>query len=141
VLCYAHSQPTGLSYRPVETVTLRDLGHNDQKPVSEGSDFERASSAPAEEGGSNSHFHDRPTTFAGRPDAAGNREPNPQPAPSNSDPELTEKPEASQMHLPSKWRLIVSVFLPFAAGCFLSFLFRTINASISSALGVVSPPV
>jgi hypothetical protein len=66
---------------------------------------------------------------------------NPQPAPSNSDPELTEKPEASQMHLPSKWRLIVSVFLPFAAGYFLSFLFRTINASISSALGVVSPPV
>jgi hypothetical protein len=45
------------------------------------------------------------------------------------------------MHLPSKWRLIVSVFLPFAAGCFLSFLFRTINASISSALGIVSPPV
>ena len=34
----------------------------------------------------------------------------------------------------SKWRLILSVFLPFAAGYYLSFLFRTINASISPAL-------
>ena len=34
----------------------------------------------------------------------------------------------------SRWRLIASVFLPFAAGYFLSFLFRTINAAISPAL-------
>lgn len=34
----------------------------------------------------------------------------------------------------SSWRLMLSVFLPFAAGYFLSFLFRTINASISPAL-------
>jgi predicted MFS family arabinose efflux permease len=34
----------------------------------------------------------------------------------------------------SKWRLILSVFLPFAAGYYLSFLFRTINASISPVL-------
>src|SRR5437763_15408147 len=32
------------------------------------------------------------------------------------------------------WRLILAVFLPFAAGYYLSFLFRTINASISPAL-------
>ena len=32
------------------------------------------------------------------------------------------------------WRLILSVFLPFAAGYYLTFLFRTINASISPAL-------
>jgi MFS family permease len=36
--------------------------------------------------------------------------------------------------LPSMWALILSVFLPFAAGYFLSYLFRTINAPISSAL-------
>jgi len=72
--------------------------------------------------------------FSDRPDAAGNREPNPEPAPSNSDPELTREAEASHEHLPSKWRLILSVFLPFAAGYYLAYLFRTINASISPAL-------
>ena len=72
--------------------------------------------------------------FTGRPDAAENREPNPEPAPSNSDPELTREAEASHEHLPSKWRLILSVFLPFAAGYYLAYLFRTINASISPAL-------
>ena len=34
----------------------------------------------------------------------------------------------------SKWRLILSVFLPFAAGYYLAYLFRTINAAISPAL-------
>jgi MFS family permease len=33
-----------------------------------------------------------------------------------------------------KWRLVLAVFLPFAAGYYLSFLFRTINAAISPAL-------
>ncbi len=33
-----------------------------------------------------------------------------------------------------KWRLIFSVFLPFAAGYYLAYLFRTINAAISPAL-------
>jgi len=34
----------------------------------------------------------------------------------------------------STWRLILGVFFPFAAGYYLSFLFRTINASISPVL-------
>lgn len=42
--------------------------------------------------------------------------------------------QAAQERSPSKWRLILSVFLPFAAGYYLSYLFRTINASISPAL-------
>jgi len=71
---------------------------------------------------------------ADRPDAVGNREPNLQPDPSDSDSELTGKSEGSQRRSPSKSRLILSVFLPFSAGYFLSFLFRTINASISPAL-------
>lgn len=34
----------------------------------------------------------------------------------------------------AKWRLVVCVFLPFAAGYYLSYLFRTINALISGPL-------
>ena len=44
------------------------------------------------------------------------------------------KLEAASEKALSKWRLILSVFLPFAAGYYLSFLFRTINASISPVL-------
>ena len=44
------------------------------------------------------------------------------------------KLEADPEKTLSTWRLILSVFLPFAAGYYLSFLFRTINASISPVL-------
>jgi len=44
------------------------------------------------------------------------------------------KLEAAPEKALSKWRLILSVFFPFAAGYYLSFLFRTINASISPVL-------
>jgi predicted MFS family arabinose efflux permease len=47
---------------------------------------------------------------------------------------LAQEAEFSKRRSLSNWRLIFSVFLPFAAGYFLSFLFRTINASISPAL-------
>jgi MFS family permease len=36
--------------------------------------------------------------------------------------------------LAQNWRLIMSVFLPFVAAYYLSFLFRTINATIAGAL-------
>lgn len=51
-----------------------------------------------------------------------------------SGPGLRGEQEISSEPRLSNWRLIFSVFLPFAAGYFLSFLFRTINASISPAL-------
>jgi MFS family permease len=108
-------------------------GQNDQKSTFERVDFEDATSAAAGEGGSESHFQQRSNAFS-RPDVAESRDPKPRPARPNSDPCLTQKPAASQNRLPSKWRLCFSVFLPFAAGYFLSFLFRTINASISPAL-------
>ncbi|WP_038966930.1 MFS transporter [Bradyrhizobium diazoefficiens] len=38
------------------------------------------------------------------------------------------------MKIPVAWRLIARVFLPFAAGYYLSYLFRTINALISGHL-------
>ena len=71
---------------------------------------------------------------AGRLDAIGYGKPNPQPRPVDSDSESVRGPEISQKSLPSKWRLILSVFLPFAAGYYLAYLFRTINAAISPAL-------
>jgi MFS family permease len=72
--------------------------------------------------------------FAGRRDGARNGKLYPQSAPANSDPELTGERETSRKDVPLNWRLILSVFLPFAAGYYLSFLFRTINAAISPAL-------
>lgn len=44
------------------------------------------------------------------------------------------KSGASQSRPLSKWHLTFSIFLPFVAGYFLSFLFRTISGSISPAL-------
>lgn len=38
------------------------------------------------------------------------------------------------MQISAPWRLIARVFLPFAAGYYLSYLFRTINALISGHL-------
>src|SRR3954469_25653653 len=38
------------------------------------------------------------------------------------------------MQIPVAWRLVARVFLPFAAGYYLSYLFRTINALISGHL-------
>jgi type IV secretory pathway TrbF-like protein/sugar phosphate permease len=44
------------------------------------------------------------------------------------------KSQNSIESLAQKWRLIIRVFLPFVAGYYLSYLFRTINALISSQL-------
>ena len=38
------------------------------------------------------------------------------------------------MQISKAWRLIACVFLPFATGYYLSYLFRTINALISDRL-------
>ena len=43
-------------------------------------------------------------------------------------------PRRSAQHRPPSWRTIAFVFLPFAAGYYLSYLFRTINALISGPL-------
>ncbi|MEH2545646.1 MFS family permease/predicted transcriptional regulator [Bradyrhizobium sp. AZCC 2262] len=56
------------------------------------------------------------------------------PAAQNSDPESSKTLEALRETPVSKWRLICSVFLPFAAGYYLAYLFRTINGAISPAL-------
>jgi MFS family permease len=50
------------------------------------------------------------------------------------EPAPTAKPRFARDPSISNWRLILAVFLPFAAGYYLSFLFRTINAAIFPAL-------
>jgi predicted MFS family arabinose efflux permease len=75
-----------------------------------------------------------PKATAGRPRSVPDDRPNARAA-QNSGPEsLTAKLEAAREAPLSTWRLILSVFFPFAAGYYLSFLFRTINASISPVL-------
>src|SRR6516165_5131028 len=49
-------------------------------------------------------------------------------------PALPAAPARSTERPAQSWRLIALVFLPFAAGHYLSYLFRTINAFISSQL-------
>lgn len=118
---------------PIEEDMASDPGRqdNDQNQIREGDDIGYGLSVPAGEGGGNASFHHRPNR-ANR-DEAGIGELKPQTKP-DFDPELTGEPEALPERSPSKWRLVLAVFLPFAAGYFLSYLFRTINASISPLL-------
>jgi MFS family permease len=86
----------------------------DPDTASERVDLEQTPRASVKTGHRNPSFAQRP-----KPSAEGTK-----PA------KLDAAPEKAL----SKWRLILSVFLPFAAGYYLSFLFRTINASISPVL-------
>jgi MFS family permease len=107
---------------------------NDSRAGSERGDLEQTPSASGKTGRGNPRFAQYPKSTAGRAKAASDGGQNPGAA-ENSDPESsTSRLEASREKPLSKWRLILSVFLPFAAGYYLSFLFRTINASISPVL-------
>lgn len=97
-------------------------------------DGEPASPIAVRNGDGNSCSHSVRENSIGQHDVAGNREPNPQPALSGPDPEWFSKLEVPQKRAPSTLRLILSVFLPFAAGYYLAYLFRTINAAIAPAL-------
>lgn len=76
------------------------------------------------------------TRSTGRHEGAGNKEAVARRAP----PDSTTQPHATVEHRKTNerarqyWRLVLAVFAPFAAGYYLSYLFRTINASISPAL-------
>jgi hypothetical protein len=115
-------------------------GHNPEpahkKPnaASGGIEFEQVPAASTKTARGNPGFvrHSKVRTDPTNP--APNGVPNPR-ASQNPDPESsTARLEAANEKPLSKWRLILSVFLPFAAGYYLSFLFRTINASISPFL-------
>jgi predicted MFS family arabinose efflux permease/predicted transcriptional regulator len=107
---------------------------NDSNANAERPDLEQAPPASGKPGGSNPSVAKYPKVTARRAKAASDREPNPRAAHSSDPESSTVKLESSPEKPLSKWRLVLSVFLPFAAGYYLSFLFRTINASISPTL-------
>jgi sugar phosphate permease len=101
-----------------------------QKAASECFDF--AQGVSPGEGGSSSrgNRHHCASSLGAR----GNLRQNSRPIPPNSNPNLRGESDVSRKASLSTWRLILSVFLPFAAGYYLAYLFRTINAAISPAL-------
>jgi predicted MFS family arabinose efflux permease len=106
----------------------------DSSPASERANFDQAAPELARTDRSNPDVAQHPKATAARPGPVSDGRPKTRAA-KNFDPEssaakLKVAPEAPL----STWRLILSVFLPFAAGYYLSFLFRTINASISPVL-------
>jgi MFS family permease len=120
------------------STTGEESGHNSQRARKnpnaspEGVDLEQAPPASAKTARGNPTFAQDPkvTSRANTSD----EELNPR-VTQNTDPKsATARLEAANEKPLSKWRMILSVFLPFAAGYYLSFLFRTINASISPFL-------
>lgn len=106
----------------------------DSSPASERPNFDQPAPelARTERGKPGPGQHPKATAVRPRPVPDG--KPKAQAA-QKSDPESSAaKLEAAPEAPLSTWRLIFSVFLPFAAGYYLSFLFRTINASISPVL-------
>jgi MFS family permease len=116
---HSHSKPTMNERDPKRSGI-------DQSPPAQGVGPSLA--AAAGEGGSNSYFR----CLSTRPSESASRKPQ-HDARHSDDTELTGKP-TSESRQYSKWRLILSVFLPFAAGYYLAYLFRTINGAISPAL-------
>ncbi len=106
----------------------------DSRPASERPNFDQPAPelARTDRGNPGSAQHSKPAAARARPVPDGR--PNARTA-QNSNPEsLTARLDAAPERPLSTWRLILWVFLPFAAGYYLSFLFRTINASISPVL-------
>jgi hypothetical protein len=123
-------------HEELESVTA--LGSNfeaaakDPNAASERVDFEQSPPASAKTQRGNTNFVQYPKATADqtKPDGKPNLE-----VAHNSDPESsTAKLEVAREKRLPRWRLILSVFFPFAAGYYLAYLFRTINGSISPAL-------
>jgi len=119
--------------------TGEESGHNSERARKNpnaspgGVDLEQAPPASAKTARGNPTFAQHPKVTS-RANATSGEELNPR-VTQNTDPKsATARLEAARETPLSKWRLILSVFLPFAAGYYLSFLFRTINASISPFL-------
>src|SRR5271168_384961 len=101
--------------------------HKMSSAASERLDLEQTPPASAKAGRRSPGFSQHAKVTADRTEPTLDRGPNP-PAAQNSDPESSKaRLEALREKPLSKWRLICSVFLPFAAGYYLAYLFRTIN--------------
>jgi predicted MFS family arabinose efflux permease len=118
--------------RPTQNSTP---AHKESGAASERLNLEQTSPASAKAGRpSPDYFSQHAKVTADRTEPALHLGPNP-PAAQTSDPESSKaRLEALREKPRSNWRLILSVFLPFAAGYYLAYLFRTINAAISPAL-------
>lgn len=126
-------EPTG---KATSEQAPRDLRSKENKRAAASEDIEiaqpsRPGARPVDR---NSRARLRTIHSAGSHDGSRNAEEERGSTPPNDGTRPTEEPEVTTKPSHSNWRLIFSVFLPFAAGYFLSFLFRTINASISPAL-------
>jgi len=118
--------------------TGEESGHNSERDrknpntTPAGVDLEQTPRASAKTARGNPTFaqHPKVTSRANTPD----EELDPRVAQKPDPKSATARLEAANEKPLSKWRLILSAFLPFAAGYYLSFLFRTINASISPLL-------
>jgi MFS family permease len=125
---------------PTGEATIEQPSHdpgsreNGRQAASEDVEITRASRPGSGALGRNSRAQRRPIHSADPHDDSRSAQQDRRPAPPRSGPTPSEEREVSTKPSLSNWRLIFSVFLPFAAGYFLSFLFRTINASISPAL-------
>jgi MFS family permease len=125
--CGRAEQGTGEEARHVS-----EPQHGGQEAASEC--FGIAQSLTPGEGNGNSHAHQDPIHSADLHGVSRSLQRDSRPAPPDCDPNLGSESEASSKPSLPKWRLIISVFLPFAAGYYLAYLFRTINAAISPAL-------
>ena len=106
----------------------------DSNPASERPDLDQAAPELARTDRGNPDPAQYPSATAASPRPVPDGRPTVR-ATRNFDPKSsTAKLEAAPETTLSTWRLILGVFLPFAAGYYLSFLFRTINASISPVL-------
>ncbi|HMI00232.1 MAG TPA: MFS transporter [Bradyrhizobium sp.] len=108
--------------------------HKVSSAASERLNLEQTPPASAKAGRRSPGYSQHAKVTTDRTERILDRGPNPAAA-QNSDPESSKaRLEALREKPLSKWRLIFSVFLPFAAGYYLAYLFRTINAAISPAL-------
>ncbi|MDE1936510.1 MAG: MFS transporter [Bradyrhizobium sp.] len=108
--------------------------HNGSGAGSERNDLEQTPPSSAKTGHGDPGFARYPETTVSRAKAASDGEPNPGQVENSFSESSTAKLETTREKTLSKWRLLLAVFLPFAAGYYLSYLFRTINASISPVL-------
>src|SRR6201993_1015261 len=118
--------------------TGEESGHNSQRARKNpnafpgGVDLEQTPPASAKAARGNPTFAQHPK-LTSRANTSG-EELNPRVTKIADPKSATARLEAANEKPLSKWRMILTVFLPFAAGYYLSFLFRTINASISPVL-------
>src|SRR3984957_13861397 len=128
------------SHEPTEKTTVeqgqRGSGSQENRRNAASEDTENAQDSRAGPGvvRRNSHAQNGPIYSADPHDGSRHADQDRRSTPPKNGSTPSGEAEISTKPSLSNSRLIFSAFLPFAAGYFLSFLFRTINASISPAL-------